>query len=121
MPKSHRRKVAGKVRRHGVETSGIASPSVSVPTGRVSSSTIAAAVALATTAFGPSSSIWNTPVPEVDRRRVAVAVGIRHRLHQLQQVGVRQCQRLRYRRRWPVLACQTLFELRERHLSRSPG
>ena len=32
---------------------------------------------------------------QIDRRRVAVAVGIGHRLHQLQQVGVRQRQRLR--------------------------
>ena len=30
---------------------------------------------------------------QIDRRRVRVAVGVRHRLHQLQQVGVRQRQR----------------------------
>ena len=53
---------------------------------------------------------------QIDRRRVNVAVGIGHRLHQRQQVGVRQCQR-----RGVVVAggagVPDVVELRERHLT----
>ena len=65
LPTSTAAKLSAKFAVTVARPAGALSPSSSLPTGRVSSRTSVSGVALATTAFGPSSSIWNTPAPRL--------------------------------------------------------
>ena len=90
------------------DPAGALSPSVSVPNRTRLVRAIAAATASATTASGPSSSIWNTR----GLAAVSTSASARRVCTTRQQVGVRQ------RRRWHVgnslvPADQLVVELRE--------
>ena len=65
---------------HRVQAPGSTVTIVSVPTGRVSSSTSASADRIGHNRVGPSCSIWNTP-SRLIARPCDVGVRIRHRLH----------------------------------------